>query len=159
MASCVISGPMGWIWEPDRFFSSSLVFRLPPCQQLSHPFQVFMKGEAYSFSTSPLCQISVYDSSRCLSVSSCQEHITSASVAEYHSSDQLGFKMLLSSTEHPPPPSETSPPPQTSPLMEDQQGGARTPEAVRRKALLLPQQHEPPRGRGMVRSCQAALPL
>lgn len=81
-----------------------------------------MKGEAYSFSTSPLCQISVCNSSRCLSVSSCQEDITSASVAEYHSSDQLGFKMLLSSTEHPPPPSETSPPPQTSPLTEDQQG-------------------------------------
>lgn len=58
-----------------------------------------------------------------LSLSSCQEHITSASVAEYHSSDQLGFKMLLSSSEPPsPPPSETSPPPQTSPLLEDQQG-------------------------------------
>lgn len=92
-------GGSGSLTDPP---SVSFFFRIPPCQQLSHLSQVFIERAAYPFNTCLLCQVSVNNSSFCLSFSSCQEHITSASVAEYHSSDQLGFKMLLSSSEPPP---------------------------------------------------------
>lgn len=157
LASCLINGPIARIESLTD--PSLLVFlQITTLPTALTYFSGVLEGEEYFFGMSLNCQISICNSSCCLSFSSSREYITSASVAEYHSSDQLAFRMLLFSSEPPHLPLKL--------LLHlrsvhwwKTSGGAKMLEAAKMKLLLFTQQNELPCGGGMVHSCQATLPL
>lgn len=154
MVSCQIEGPNGCIREPDRSFSVTFFFRLPPCQQLSHLSQVFIEGRHIP---SALLFLVKYPSTIQAAVSRFPLVRNTLCLPLLQNTTALisWVSKCCSPPLNPPPPAETSPPPQASPLMENQQGS----QEARLNPLPFMHQNELPCTGGMVHSCQPALPL